>query len=112
MKRNLHMKMQNVMVWVVLMVCICFAAVSHQASAIQVGPDVIDRTYVDIANQITFIDPGHAIPAVGEITAWHLWAENIGDVKLQVFRPIGADYQLIGQNVVSIDTIGRRQKTQ
>jgi hypothetical protein len=112
MKRELHMKMRNVMVWAVLMACVCFVEFSYQASAVQVGPDVIDRPLFDCDSGYTYLDPNpiHAIPITGEISAWYLWAENSSDgqlFKLQVFRPMNnGDYQLIGQNFVSIANVG------
>lgn len=76
------------------------------AQVIMVGPAVIDRDNVDLANQLTYLDPATPIPMPGVVTSWSLWAKGAGDLSLQVFRPVSEGYQLVGQNPVEVLGLG------
>lgn len=76
------------------------------ASAVTVGSSIVDRTYVDYAYSITFIDAGYAMPFAGEVTGWSLFAEDTGPVNMQVYRPVSNGYLLVGQNSLNVLSTG------
>ena len=70
------------------------------------GAPVIDRDEVDYAYQITFIDTGDLCPEEGWLTTWKLWAKGTGVLDLQIFRPVPTGYMLVGENNVTVSTLG------
>lgn len=70
------------------------------------GNAAIDRAMVDQAHQITFLDAGIVAPNAGFIGEWNLYAGDVGDVSLQIFRPVSGGYQKIGENNVTITSVG------
>ncbi len=76
------------------------------ANAQTFGYDPISRGSLDLAYQISYIDSGIVSPSAGRITSWDLYAADLGDVTLQMFRPTVSGYQLIGENDVTISTAG------
>ncbi len=81
-------------------------ALASGALAQNFGPAVVDRSTVDLAHQITFISGVHASPTSGEISEWRLWAGGTGDVALQMWRPVTGGFELVGQNFVTVTTLG------
>lgn len=70
------------------------------------GNDPIDRAMVDQAHQITFLDPGILAPNAGFIGEWRLYAGDVGDVSLQIFRPVVGGYEKLGENNVTVSSVG------
>jgi hypothetical protein len=74
------------------------------AMATPIGPAVISRSTLDGATAITFINITQPITLPGVIDTWWVWnALSTNEAaRLQVFRPTGTGYQLIGENDVTV----------
>jgi hypothetical protein len=70
------------------------------AAATPIGPNVILRSHLDGATEITFINLTQPITLPGVIGTWWVWNAYSTEetARVQVFRPTGAGYQLIGEN--------------
>jgi len=76
------------------------------AQAEMVGYASVPRSLSDTASKINFLDPSKSFTSSGTLTEWNLYAENLGDVSLRVWRPVTGGYELIGKNDYSISTLG------
>ena len=47
-------------------------------------------------------DIEYTFDCCGSISSWEIYAENQGDVYLQVWRNIGSTWQLVGQNLYTV----------
>jgi hypothetical protein len=74
------------------------------AAATFLGNDVINRSSVDGASNINFIDSNLAFAYNGKVTSWKIFAGRASsEFALQVFRSTGTtnEYTLIGSNYFS-----------
>lgn len=88
-----------------------FGAVG-MASADTIGNDIIDRFYLDGADDIAFIDPTLEFSSAGTLTSWSVWLTgNSGDeMKTQIYRYTGmaSDWELVHQLGVTLTTDGAK----
>jgi hypothetical protein len=78
-----------------------FLFAGFQANAAIIGNDVIDRSIVDLASNITFVDPSLSFNEAGVIESWDIFAGRASsEFSLQVFRSTGStnEFELIGEN--------------
>jgi hypothetical protein len=77
------------------------------AAAATFGSAALPRSAVDFAYQITFIDTAHPAPVTGFVTSWTVYSGTANSgATLQIWRKVGTDYRLIGQNDVRATTTG------
>lgn len=93
-------------VWAIVMLVVLAAAFPAGADVTTWGSPVIQRGWVDLAYQITFINAVTAAPTSGKLDTWYLYAGASGPVDLQVFRPVTGGFQLVGQNAADVQTVG------
>jgi len=77
---------------------------------VTVGPSVTQRTQKD-SKIVTIIDPVRTAQVSGKVASWDLWAMRAGDIKLQIFQPVTDGYKLIGENIVTIPSLGANTVT-
>lgn len=80
-------------------------AVSSAVLAQDFGAPPTARPSFDGATFITFIS-GHAAPATGTVTQWQFYANNPGFVSLQMWRPGGGGFTLLGRHDLNVTTTG------
>lgn len=79
--------------------------VSSVVLAQDFGAAPIARPASDGATFVTFIS-GHAAPATGTVTQWQFYANNPGFVSLQMWRPGGGGYTLLGRHDLNVTRTG------
>ncbi len=79
--------------------------VSSAVLAQNFGAPPTARPGSDGATFVTFIS-GHAAPATGTVTEWQFYANNPGFVSLQMWRPGGGGYTLLGRHDLNVTTTG------
>ena len=83
---------------------ILFLFAGFQANAAIIGNDVINRSSLDGASYINFIDPTLSFNEAGVIESWDIYAGRANsEFSLQVFRSTGStnEFELIGENYFS-----------
>jgi hypothetical protein len=87
-----------------LLTVVFYFVISFQAFASFVGNDILNRSNVDGASNINFVDTTLVFGEAGLITSWDIWAGRENSAfALQVLRSTGNanEFQIVGENYFS-----------
>lgn len=97
--------MQKYKIWIFIIAGLFLLAVSSEAETL--GNGATDRSILDTAVNINFIDHSLVFAQAGKVTSWQIYGQRAGSLIFQVYRLVsGNTYMLVGENAVTTTASG------
>ena len=91
---------------ILLLICLTFL-ISGKSFGLNIGHDLIDRNHLDGWNSFSIVDTSLQFDTGGYITDWNIYAQDTGDIYLQIFENLSGDiYKLIDSYAYTVGSTG------